>query len=308
MTKIVFIEMKLIREGFCLNFPNICGLCVFSEYFLGTFDYYQITYQYIMKKVGIFVLLVILVLCQGVSAHMPGSAPAPKVDLGPIVVSDNGVTVEISVDDVGKYHGMLEGKNPDVCVCCACTYRAILSGIHEVWGSEIPERSDLGLRCGLISNGSVHAAWYVTGTGPDMAPDNQGKLELVLSDGSILTDQSPSAIKKASKARTCDSYWFEISQLSTGDSVLLTVSEDMFPEGFAEMRKKVKFDKTASKDEIRQFASDYTSVRDGMLQKPDYELFNEIEEPDESSKLLGGGIFLALLSALCVGLVVMRRK
>ncbi|KAF1076396.1 hypothetical protein [Methanogenium sp. MK-MG] len=260
-----------------------------------------------MKKLGIFVLLAALVLCQGVSAHMPGAAaPAPEVDLGPIVVSDNGVPVEISIDDVGKYHGMLEGKSPDVCVCCACTYRAILSGINEVWGDEIPERSDIGLKCGLISNGSVHAAWYVTGT--DMDPNNQGKLELILPDGSVLTNQSPSAIKKASKARTPESYWFEVSRLSTGDSVKLTVSDDVFPEGFAEMRKKVKFDKTASKDEIRQFISDYTSVRDGMLQKADYELFNEIEEPDESPDILGGGIFLTLLCGLCIGLVVMRRK
>ncbi|GAB7015578.1 hypothetical protein [Methanogenium cariaci] len=261
-----------------------------------------------MKKIGLFVLFAALVLCQGVSAHMPGASPAPEVDLGPIVVSDNGVPVEISVDDVGKYHGMLEGKNPDVCVCCACTYRAILSGINEIWGDEIPERSDIGLKCGLISNGSVHAAWYVTGTGSDMDSNTRGKMELILSDGSVLTNQSPSAIKKASKARTPDSYWFEVSRLSTGDSVMLTVSEDMFPEGFAEMRKKVKFEKTASKDEIRQFVSDYTSVRDGMLQKPDYEIFNEVEEPDESPDVLGGGIFLTLLCAFCIGLVVMRRK
>jgi hypothetical protein len=187
-------------------------------------------------------------------------------------------------------------------------YRGILAGITEVWGDEVPVRSDIGLKSGLISNGSVQAAWYIIGAGPGMEPGNSGKLEFFLQDGSIVNDKSESAIKKASKARTAESYWFEVTRLSTGDSVRLTVKDEVFPEGFAEMRKKVKMEKTASVDEIKQFAADYTIVRDGMLQNRDYEIFNEIEEPDESVDLLGGGIFLALLSAFCIGIVIMRRK
>ncbi|QYZ80062.1 hypothetical protein E2N92_11810 [Methanofollis formosanus] len=261
-----------------------------------------------MKK-RLFVLFAALVLCQCVSAHMPGASPAPEVDLGPIVVSENGEPVEITLDDVGAYHGALEGKNPDVCICCGCTYRALLSGIQEIWGDEIPERSDIGLKCWLISNGSVHAAWYVTGTGPGMDPAYRGEVEFIGVDGVPIASLTQSAIKKNSKARTLESFRFEITQRSSGTSVERTVSGEIFPEGFAEMRKKVKFEKTATPDEIKQFVSDYSATRDAVLQMPDYELFNEVEEPEEEAPdVMGGGIFLALLGVLCVGLIVMHRR
>lgn len=63
-----------------------------------------------MKREGFIVLIAALVLCQGALAHMPGADAAPEVDLGPIVVLDNGVPEEIGIDDVVEYHGRLEGE------------------------------------------------------------------------------------------------------------------------------------------------------------------------------------------------------
>lgn len=261
-----------------------------------------------MKK-SLFLLFATLVLCQCVSAHMPGASPAPEVDLGPIVVSENGELVEITIDDVGAYHGALEGQSPDVCICCGCTYRALLSGIQEVWGDEIPERSDIGLECWLVSKGSVHAAWYVTGTGPGMDPAYRGEVEFIGVDGVPIANLTKSAIQKNSKARTPESYRFVVTQRSTGETVERTISEEIFPDGFAEMRKKVKFEKTATPDEVKQFVADYSATREAVLESPDYVLFNEVEEPpEEAPDVVGGGIFLLLLGGLGVGLIAVHRK
>jgi hypothetical protein len=258
---------------------------------------------------GLIVLLAAVALCQGALAHMPGAAPMPEVDLGPIVVLDNGVPVEIGIDDIATYHGEMEGKEPDACICCACMYRVLLAGINEVWGDEIPERSDIGVQSRLVSNGALHTAWYVTGTGPGMDAASSGRLTLVAPDGSPLTDYSKQARMKIAQNRTFDDYHFEVIQLSTGESATLTVREDLFPEDFLELRRLVKVEMSATDDETAEFTAKWSNIRDDFLQKPDYELFNEIEPSgEEEPDVVGGGIFLALLCTGGAGIVLMGKR
>lgn len=260
-------------------------------------------------KAIFFLLLAALALSQGVFAHMPGAAPMPEVDLGPIVVSDGGVPVEITIDDVAAYNGEMEGKEPDACVCCACMYRVLLSGISELWGDEIPERSDIGVQSRLVSNGALYTAWLVTGTGPGMDPAHAGSLTLVSPDGSVLTDYSKEARMKIAKNRCFEDYEFVITQRSTGESASLTLREGVFPEGFFDLRKKVKVEQTATEEETAEFVSKWSALRDDFLQKPDYELFNEIEPPEEEEPdVVGGGIFLGLLCIAVAGMMVMRNR
>lgn len=260
-------------------------------------------------KAIFFLLLAALALSQGVFAHMPGAAPMPEVDLGPIVVSDDGVPVEITIDDVAAYNGEMEGKEPDACVCCACMYRVLLSGIHELWGDEIPGRSDIGVESRLVSNGALFTAWLVTGTGPGMDPASAGQLTLVAPDGSVLTDYSKEARMKIAKNRNHDDYRFVVTRLSTGESISLSLREEAFPEGFLDLRKKVKVDQTASAEEAAVFLAQWETLRDDLLQKPDYELFNEIEPPDEEKPdVVGGGVFLGLLCIAVAGMAVMRDR
>ncbi|KUK63050.1 MAG: hypothetical protein XD82_0562 [Methanoculleus marisnigri] len=262
-----------------------------------------------MKRAGFILLLAALVLCQGALAHMPGAAPAPEVDLGPIVVLDNGVPEEIGIDDIAAYHGELEGKEPDACICCVCMYRVLLAGISEVWGDEIPERSDIGVQSCLVSDGALHTAWYVTGTGPGVDAASAGRLTLVAPNGSALTDYSKQARMGIAKNRCLDDYLFEVTRLSTGESATLTLREDVFPEGFFELRRAVKVDKTATEAENAEFLEKWSSLRADLLQKPDYELFNEIELPEEEEPdVLGGGVFLALLCITGAGIVLMGKK
>jgi hypothetical protein len=260
-------------------------------------------------KAIFFVLLATLALCQGSLAHMPGAAPMPDVDPGPVVVSEDGVSVEITIDDVAVYHGEMEGKESDACICCACMYRVLLSGINELWGDEIPEQSDIVVESRLVSNGALHTAWLVTGTGPGMDPASAGRLVLVAPDGSALTDYSKEARMKIAKDRKYEDYQFVVTRLSTGESVYLSLREEVFPEGFLDLRKKVKVDLTATGEETTAFLAQWESLRDDLLQKPDYELFNEIEPPEEEEPdVVGGGIFLALLCIAVAGVIVMRNR
>ncbi len=63
-----------------------------------------------MKRTGFILMFAALVLCQGALGHMPGTGAADEEDLGPIVLQDSGVPVEIGIDDVAEYHGRLEGE------------------------------------------------------------------------------------------------------------------------------------------------------------------------------------------------------
>jgi hypothetical protein len=262
-----------------------------------------------MKKIIILSVFIIFFLCPGVLAHMPGSSAAPEVDLGPIVLMSNGIPVEISIEDVAAYHGEMEGKEPDACICCACMYRVMLCGINEIWGDETPERSDIGVQSRLVSNGALHTAWYITGTGPDMDSDSAGELVLLTPDGTELTDYSQEARMKIAKNRNIDDYRFVVTRLSTGESATLTLREELFPEDFFELRKKVKVEKVATDDETAEFLSKWSTLRDDLLQKPDFELFNEIVEPtEEEPDVVSGGIFIALICMCCLGCILMCKK
>ncbi|EHQ34913.1 hypothetical protein [Methanoplanus limicola] len=261
-----------------------------------------------MKRITVLLVFVMVLACGIAQAHMPGASDAPDTDLGPVVLLDGEVPVEITIDDIGAYHGKMSGAEPDVCVCGGCTYRALLCGINEIWGDEIPQRSDIGFSSGLVSDGALHCAWYITGTGPDMDEADAGTLTLLNPDRTVLTNCSKQARSKIAKERSTDNYYFEIERLSTGESVVLTVSEDVFTEGFHELRKKVKFSKNAGDEENEQFIADYSTVRDKFLLSPDYELFNEIEEKEDNSGVIPGAVFLCLIIVCCVGLFISAGK
>ena len=232
------------------------------------------------QTIGV-VLLAAIVLVAGACAHAAGFAAAPEpavpaitTTAPPFVISDHGVPVEIGIEDVAAYHGSLEGEEPHACPCCACMYRALSAGIRDLWGSEIPERSDIGVESRLVSNGALHVAWYVTGTGPGMDPASAGTLALVAPDGSVLTDYLQQARNKIAKDRRYDDYRFVITRLSTGESVTLTLKKEVFPDSFLELRKKVKVQKTATDEEAEEFESRRSALREDLLQKPDDELFS----------------------------------
>jgi hypothetical protein len=104
-----------------------------------------------------------------VEAHMPGSEPSPEFELEPIIISDGGRQIEITIEAVGSYHNECEkefktqmlrkqgkaeaeiaeiieeefARADGLCPCSSFAFRASSLGISQVWGNEIPERGDI---------------------------------------------------------------------------------------------------------------------------------------------------------------------
>jgi hypothetical protein len=247
---------------------------------------------------------------------MPNAPEAPVVDLGSITILDAGEVVEIDLDDVAEYHGLMTNSNPDACICCICTFRAAKAGLEELFGDEIPERSDIDIASYLPSPGSVHTAMLISGTGPKLECDDQGQFQVSCLNGTEIKDLSNPSLKSASADRSIDDYRFIFTRLSTGDSVEISVSDEMFPENFFDLRKKVKVEMTATDGEKNLFSSEWSDTRNKFLESENWEIFNEIgepednseEEPEEEPDVIGGAAFLTFLICMLVVFTVFARR
>ena len=273
---------------------------------------------------GIAALMMLLLafllmpLAVPVEAHMPGAEEPPDFELEPIVIADNGVGNEITIDEVGKYHNecmkefkvkMLKknGKTDaeiakiieeefagatGTCPCTSFAFRAALLGISEVWGDEIPERSDITIITRRPTPGATQCLQYITGTGSKVpSVTNKGKLEMILADGTEVTDLSIPSLKKHMKDMGIETWNIIIIRKSTGEQFEVQVVEGVLPEGFSELRDKVKADGTATPEEVEEFRSQWAGLRDAFLTLPDWELFEGISQPFPT----GGAIFLGVL-------------
>ena len=253
-----------------------------------------------------------------VEAHMPGAEPPPEFEMEPIVISDGGAEIEITIEDVDNYHNecmkefktkMLKkkGKTDEeiakiiekefagatgTCPCTSFAFRAALLGISEIWSDEIPERSDIKITTRRPTPGATQCLQYVTGTGPKVpSVTNKGELEMILADGTEVTDLSVPSLKKHMKDMGIETWSIIIVRKSTGEEFEVQAVEDIFPEGFEELRRKVKMEGTATPEEIDEFRAMWEEVRDAFLTLPDWELFEGISEPFP----VGGAIFLGIL-------------
>jgi len=277
------------------------------------------------------IVLVILFSFSFVVAHMPGAKPPPEFELDSIVILDGGTKIEITIDDVGNYHNermkefktkMLKkkGKTDEEvakiieeefagadgkCPCTSCAFRAVLLGISKIWGNEIPEREDIKIITRRPTPGATQCLQFITGTGPNVpSVTNKGELHMILADGTVVTDLSVPSLQKYMKDMGIESWNFIIIRKSTGEEFEVQVKEDIFPEGFEELRKKVKMEKTATKEEIDEFRTMWEEVRDAFLTLPDWELFEGIEKPFP----VGGAVFFSLLVIGLVTIMVGTRK
>jgi len=234
------------------------------------------------SKVRITTVVMLFTLLMAISlqveAHVPGARPPPKFELEPIVINDSGKLIEITIHDVANYHASQVNKKPQICVCMACAFRATQLGISKIWGDEIPARSDIVIISKLPTPGSRDCFWYVTGTGPGIETKTKGEFKIVLPDGTEVTDMSNKNLKKLSKNNTLDNFMFTICRKSTNECFDVVVKKDVFPADFFELRKKVKFG-NATSEERSLFKTEWENVRDAFFTKPDWELFEGVEEP-----------------------------
>ncbi|MBA7530889.1 hypothetical protein ES705_23100 [subsurface metagenome] len=242
-----------------------------------------------------------------VDAHMPGAKAPPEFELEPISIYDGDTLLEITIDDITEYHG-------GICVCGGCAFRASQLGISEIWGGEIPARDDIRIVSRLPTPGSRDCFQYVTGTGPGMETKTRGEYEIILPDGTEITNMSNKNLKEVSKGNTPDNFRFDVCRKSTGECFAVVVKEGVFPGDFFELREKVKFGipETATSEEKALFKSGWEDTREKFLTSPDYELFEGVEEPEEEEPdVMGGAIFFSILVTgliLLLGLAYSRKE
>ncbi len=263
-----------------------------------------------MKLVGkAFVAVLVLFGLLAVVAVITG-AEAPEeaeFELEDIMIEDDGKEVAISLDDVSEYvMGKIEdkiGSYPQGEMFFSCAYRAALLGISEVWSGEVPSRDDIRIVSSLPEPGSALCFQYITGTGPSMEDlrTEEGEFKIVLIDGTEVEDMSIEHLYELSEDIIAGDWKFEISRISTGETFEAVVKEDVFPEDFFELHKKVGFDRTASKKDEEVFTWRWTEIRDRFQGSEDYELFEGMEEPSPSSFVVATLIaIIIVISAMAV--------
>lgn len=260
------------------------------------------------SKAVAIVILALLALSTAVisvDAHMPGAKAPPEFELEPIVITDDGTEIEITIDDITEYHG-------GICVCGGCAFRASQLGISEIWGGEIPARDDIRIVSRLPTPGSRDCFQYITGTGAEIETKTKGEYGIILSDGTEVTNLTNKNLKGLSKDNTPDNFRFDVCRKSTGECFEAAVKEGVFPDDYFELRKKVKYGipEDATSEEKALFKSEWEAVRDKFLTNPDWELFEGVEEPEEPFPV-GGATFFSILVIgliLLLGLVYTKKE
>lgn len=143
-----------------------------------------------------------------------------KATLSPISIYDKEDLLEISVEDVGKYHG-------DVCPCVVVAFRATQLAISELWSDEIPHRSDFRIITTSPTAGTQDTFDFITRAKTGMKRKGDFKVEL----------PEGTSIKKTTK----DNYVFTFVRKSTNEQIKIWVKGEVFPPRLFELRTKVKF-------------------------------------------------------------------
>ncbi len=172
-------------------------------------------------------------------------------NLSPILIYDEDDLLEISIEDVGKYHG-------DVCLCLTVAFRALQLAISELWKDEIPRRGEFKIISALPTPGSKDCFEFITRV-ITRGKGNDFKLEL------------PQGTDKRNITR--NNFAFTFIRKSSEDSIKIQVREEIFPKGFFELRKKVKFSEKATQQEREGFISTKQEIKHRIMTLPAKEIF-----------------------------------
>ena len=165
--------------------------------------------------------------------------------LFPILIYDEDKLLEITIEEVGKYHG-------DICVCLTIAFRATQLSISQLWSGEIPRRGDFKIISALPTPGSKDAFEFITRV---ITRKKGTDFDFKLLEG---TDK---------KNMAKDNFTFTFIRKSTNKQIKIRVKEAVFPEGYFELRNKVKFNIPipATPDEERTFKQVKQKLRDSLL-------------------------------------------
>ena len=169
-----------------------------------------------------------------------------------IPIYDEESLLKISIEDVGKYHG-------DIGFCVVVGFRATQLAISQLWQDEIPKREDFKIICAFPGKGSQDAFEFIT------RAKTRKDFTLKLPEGTSLSTV------------TIDNLVFTFIRKSTGKQIKVWMKEAAFPpEGSEEifrLRKKVKFEKTATPEEKEAFKSAAQGLKKAAMSLPLDSLF-----------------------------------
>jgi len=164
-----------------------------------------------------------------------------------IPIYNDSQLLNISIEEVGAYHG-------DVCICLALGFRGTQLAIADLWDvyeGEMPHQGDFKVISASPTRGIRDAFEYImNATGDDYVLD--------LPEGTDIVNL------------TQDNFRATIIRKSTNESVTIQVKEGIFPDGFFELRKKVKFGipENATPEEKKAFKLLWKKTREKALYKP----------------------------------------
>lgn len=213
-----------------------------------------------MNKVKTIIYFVCLLLIFGLFTKIEGadrtttkiiSEPKTISNLSPILIYDEDDLLEISIEDAGKYHG-------DVCLCLTVAFRAMRLAISKLWQDEIPKRGDFKIISACPTPGSKDCLEFITRV---ITRGNGNNFKLELPTGTDIENMRS------------DNYNFLIIRKSTGDSIRIRTREELFPDGFFELRKLVKSGKTFNMEEGETFWAIKRELKQKFMTLPAKEIF-----------------------------------
>ncbi|MCK4359577.1 MAG: hypothetical protein KAW92_12730 [Candidatus Cloacimonetes bacterium] len=213
-----------------------------------------------MNKVKSIIYFVCLLLIFGLFTKIEGTArttdkinPEQRLtsNISPIFIYDEDDLLEISIEDAGKYHG-------DVCLCLTVAFRAIQLAISKLWQDEITKRGDFKIISACPTPGSRDCFEFITRV-ITRGKSNDFKLELP--SGTDIENMRS------------DNFTFHFIRKSTSDYIKIRMKEGLFPDGFFELRKLVKYGKKFTVEEEENFWAIKRKLKQKFMTLPAEEIF-----------------------------------
>ncbi len=175
-----------------------------------------------------------------------------------------GELLDISLDDVGVAHG-------HICPCVAAAFKASQTAFLA-WDG-FPARGDLEIVSAHPSDGHTETFEYILNSSDDITVD--------LPEGTDIVNL------------TAENYNYRFIEKSTGDMVVVSVKDGLFPDGFFEMRKRCKTG-VATPDEKSAFKLAKGELKEKILYLPTEEVFEVEYTRGGSSTVLTAEIIPAI--------------
>jgi len=225
-------------------------------------------------------ILILSALFMPTESHMAGVSEPPEFELKPIIIlDDDGNEIEITIDGAKDNHGQL-------CPGVISAFRQTQIGIKQLWGTDIPKRDDIKIISHFkdakapVTKGAPMKGRYDTFI---YILNNTKNLEIMDCKGGI------------------DCFKTTIIKKSTGEKFNISLKEDVIPNGFFELKKKM-MRKNITPEEMNELKVKWEKFRDDLLTKTNHELFEyetQKKEPEPFSVtniMLGGVIAIILIS------------